>query len=147
MGLIPGLGRSPGDGNSNPLQYLCLENLMDRGAWWAAVHGVANSRARLSRTNTMALLYIYMYVCAYCIYVLYIYIQFSNYNRRKNLPPPSPLWAVICFPVIYTHWSWSSLLECYKRSVCMCAKLFQSYPTLCNPMDCSPQGFSVHMIS
>ena len=45
LSLIPGLGRSPGEGNGNPLQYLCLENLMDRGAWWAAVHGVAKSRA------------------------------------------------------------------------------------------------------
>ena len=45
LGSIPELGRSPGEGNGNPLQYLCLENLMDRGAWWAAVHGVAKSRA------------------------------------------------------------------------------------------------------
>ena len=44
-GLIPGLGRSPGEGNSNPLQYPCLENLMDSGAWWAAVQWVAKSRA------------------------------------------------------------------------------------------------------
>ena len=48
QGLIPGWGRSPGEGNGNPLQYPCLENLMDRGAWWAAVHGVAKSRTRLS---------------------------------------------------------------------------------------------------
>ena len=39
--LIPGLGRSPGLGNGNPLQYSCLENSMDRGAWWAIVHGFA----------------------------------------------------------------------------------------------------------
>ena len=45
---IPGLGRSPGEGNGNPLQYPFLENLMDRGAWWAAVHGVAKSQAVLS---------------------------------------------------------------------------------------------------
>ena len=38
-GLIPGLRRSPGGGNSNPLQYSCLGNPMDRGAWWATVHG------------------------------------------------------------------------------------------------------------
>ena len=44
-GLIPALGRSPGEGNGDPLQYPCLENLMDRGAWWAVVHGVAKSRA------------------------------------------------------------------------------------------------------
>ena len=41
MGSIPGSGRSPGGGNGNPLQYSCLENPMDRGAWWAIVHGVA----------------------------------------------------------------------------------------------------------
>ena len=47
-GSIPGLGRFPGEGNGNPLQYPCLENLTDRGAWWAAVHGVAKSRTQLS---------------------------------------------------------------------------------------------------
>ena len=41
MGSIPGLGRSSGAGYGNPLQYSCLENSMARGAWWAAVHGVA----------------------------------------------------------------------------------------------------------
>ena len=40
VGLIPGMGRSPGEGNGNPLQYSCLANPMDRGAWQAAVHGV-----------------------------------------------------------------------------------------------------------
>ena len=45
---IPGSGRSPGRGHSNALQYSCLENLMDRGAWWATVHRVAKSRTRLS---------------------------------------------------------------------------------------------------
>ena len=48
MGLIPGSGRSPGEGNGNPLQYSCLENLMDRGAWWATVHEVTKSRTRLN---------------------------------------------------------------------------------------------------
>ena len=44
LGSNPGLGRSPGEGNGNPLQYSCLENPMDRGAWWATAHGVAKSR-------------------------------------------------------------------------------------------------------
>ena len=48
-GLIPVWGRSPGEGNGNPLQYSCLENLMDRGAWQATVHGVAKSWTRLSK--------------------------------------------------------------------------------------------------
>ena len=43
VGLIPGLGRSPGEGNGNLLQYSCLENPLDREAWWARVHGVAES--------------------------------------------------------------------------------------------------------
>ena len=45
---IPGSGRYPGEGNGNPFQYSCLEYPMDRGAWWAAVHGVAKSQIRLS---------------------------------------------------------------------------------------------------
>ena len=40
LGLIPVSGRFPGEGNGNPLQYSCLENPMDRGAWWATIHGV-----------------------------------------------------------------------------------------------------------
>ena len=48
VGSIPELGRSPAEGNGNPLQYSCLENSMDRGAWWAKVHGVAKSRTQLS---------------------------------------------------------------------------------------------------
>ena len=47
-GSIPGLGRSPGEGNDNPLQYSCLENPMDRGIWRATVHGVAKSWTQLS---------------------------------------------------------------------------------------------------
>ena len=45
--LVPGSGRSLGEGNGKPPQYSCLENLMDRRAWWAAVHGIAKSRAWL----------------------------------------------------------------------------------------------------
>ena len=54
LGSIPGSGRYPGEGNGNPLQYSCLENRMDRGAWWAAVHGVAKSRTRLSDFTSLA---------------------------------------------------------------------------------------------
>ena len=48
VGSTLGLGRSPGEGNGNPLQYSCLGNPMDRGAWWATVHGVAQSQTRFS---------------------------------------------------------------------------------------------------
>ena len=51
-GLIPGSGGSPGEGNGNPLQHSCLENFMDRGAWWDAVYGVTKSQTRLKRLGT-----------------------------------------------------------------------------------------------
>ena len=47
LGSIPGSGRSPGEGNGNPLQYSCLENPMGGGAWWATIHGVVKSWTRL----------------------------------------------------------------------------------------------------
>ena len=51
MDSVPGLRRAPGEGNGNPLQYSCLENPMDRGAWRAPVHGVAKSRTRLKQQH------------------------------------------------------------------------------------------------
>ena len=50
---IPGWGRSPGEGNGNLLQYSCLENSMNGGAWWATVHGVAKSRTRMSNFTSL----------------------------------------------------------------------------------------------
>ena len=56
-GSVPELGRSPGEGKGNPFQYSCLESSMDRGAWWATVHGVTNSCTQLSdRTCTNCLI-------------------------------------------------------------------------------------------
>ena len=52
LGSIPGSGRYPGEGNGNPLQYSCLENPRDRGAWWAVVYGVAQSWIRLKRLSS-----------------------------------------------------------------------------------------------
>ena len=51
MGLIPGLRRSPEEGNDSPLEYSCLENPTDRGAWWATVHWVTKSQIQLKRLN------------------------------------------------------------------------------------------------
>ena len=53
-GLIPGLGRPHGGRHGNPFQYSCLENPMDRGAWWATVHGIAKNRTLLRRLNKQA---------------------------------------------------------------------------------------------
>ena len=51
LGLIPGLGRSPGEGNGNPLQYSCLESSIDRGAWWATARGVTEELAPTERLS------------------------------------------------------------------------------------------------
>ena len=53
LGLIPGSGRSPGEGNGCPLQYSCLENSTGRGTWWATVLGFAKGQARLKRINML----------------------------------------------------------------------------------------------
>ena len=54
MGSIPGSGRSPGGGPGNRFQYSCLENPVDRGAWWATIHGVTRSRTRLKCLSTQS---------------------------------------------------------------------------------------------
>ena len=64
-GLIPGLGRSPGKGNGNPLEYSCLENPMDRGAWRATVHGIAKSRTRLSDFTQVNIEYVFQVYIEY----------------------------------------------------------------------------------
>ena len=52
VGLIPGWGRSHGEGNGNPLQYSCLENPIDRGVWWGTIHRVAQSQIQLKQLST-----------------------------------------------------------------------------------------------
>ena len=58
-GLIIGPGKSPGEGNGDPLQYYCWGNSMDRGAWWATVHGVTKSQTRLSDLTSLHLFNLY----------------------------------------------------------------------------------------
>ena len=57
MGSVPGSGRAPGGGNDYPLQYSCLENSMDRRAWWATAHGVTKSQTQLTDQTTTAISY------------------------------------------------------------------------------------------
>ena len=64
MGSIPGLGRSLGEGDSSPLQYSCLENSTDRGAWWATLHGVAHSQIQPSaHTCPTTLFFFFKVIC------------------------------------------------------------------------------------
>ena len=69
---IPGLGRSPGEGNGNPIQGSCLENPMDRGTWWAVVHGVSESWTRLSDDHTHT----------FCFYLIIAHIYCSHEIKR-----------------------------------------------------------------
>ena len=84
-GSISGLGRSPGGGNGNPFQCSCLENLMDRGAWWATVYRDAKGQTRLKRHGTQLICNAVLIsavqrsdsVICVCIYIyIYIYILF-----------------------------------------------------------------------
>ena len=70
-GSIPGLGRFPGEWHGNPLQYSCLENLMDRGVWWDTVHRVENSGTPLKRLSMQA-------------QGEYIFFQKIHFNHAKN---------------------------------------------------------------
>ena len=86
-GSIPRSGRSPGEGNGNPLQYSCLENPMDGGAWWAIVHGVAKNRTGLSN---------------------FIHAESILKSRDITLPTKARLVKAMVFPVVmYGCESWT----------------------------------------
>ena len=143
LGSIPGLGRSPGERNGNSLQYSCLQNLMDTGAWWATVHGVAKSPAWLSDfTFTLGKVYANTTGCLLLLLLLSHFscirlcvtpqtanhqappsLGFSRQEHWSGLPFPSPIHES-------EKWKWS-------RSV---------VSNLSNPMDCCPPGSSIHGI-
>ena len=129
-GSIPGSGRSPGEGSGNPLQYSCMENPMDRGAWWVTVYGVAKSRTRLS---DFIRIYIYIYglqnslfsQCSICGTVTNCHLFFTLFVRILLLH---------CLP--------------FQRIACLvlvCSGA-QSCLTLCHLMDCRPPSFPIHGI-
>ena len=97
LGLIPGLGRSPGEGSGYPLQYSALENSMDRGAWRATVHGVAKSPTR--RVNSTFTL---LFVNDICF--------FFKMNIRHFF---MEIHVLLCFPLK------SSLILSFLKSTCM----------------------------
>ena len=81
MGSVPGLGRSFGKGNGNPLQYSCLENPTDREAWWAAVHEVTRVRCNLA-IKYQTYIHIYIYVCFHLLYLSHfaIHLKLTQYG-------------------------------------------------------------------
>ena len=98
LGLIPASGRSPGEGNGYPLQYSCLENSMDRGAWQAIIHGVAKSQTRLSD---------FQYTHTHTHTHIYIYTHMHTYQKR---------WKIIDVEYVFTECFW--IRECLW-SVCV----------------------------
>ena len=88
--LIPGWGRSPGRGHGNQLQYSCLENPMDRGAWRATVHGVAKSRTRLKKLST--------HTHMYTIKLLTFDFSFLKFKKIKK----TLFWSKYLHLVFYT---------------------------------------------
>ena len=88
VGLIPGLGRSPGEVHGNPLQYSCLQNSMDRGAWQATDHGVTKSWTGLCT-------HAHCYYCHYCLFLILFDRKLKNHIiQYLTLDKPfwSPLW-------------------------------------------------------
>ena len=86
-GSIPGLGRSPGERNGNPLQCSCLENSTDRGVWWATVHGVSESETteRLTHhTHTHSMCIQHRILCILIIMVVNGYIHLSKFFKLYN---------------------------------------------------------------
>ena len=75
LGLIPGSGRSPGEGNGNPLQYSFLGNPMDRGAWQATVHRVAKSQTRLSDFTSFLSVFNFLFICGTFVVSLAMHLK------------------------------------------------------------------------
>ena len=81
LGLIPGSGRSLGEGNGNPLWYSCLENPMNGGAWWATVHGVVKSRTRLS---DLTCTFFHFFTCIFTWIKKSLYLDINNLRYADN---------------------------------------------------------------
>ena len=128
LGSIPGLGRSPREGTGKPLQYSCLENPMDGGAWWSTVHGVAKSRTQLSNfTHSLCifkahnffigieLLYKVVLVPAVqWVNQLYVYIYTLPLGPPSYPPAPLPLQAIT------EHWAELPVLySSFPLAICL----------------------------
>ena len=139
-----------GEGNGTPLQYSCLENPMDGGAWWAAVHGVIKSRTRLSDfTFTFHFHALEKEMATHSSVLAW---RVPGMGEPGGLPSMGSHrvghdWSDLA-AVAAAAWSFSEILKHYISShICStaatAAKLHQSCPTLCDPIDGSPPGSSV----
>ena len=99
LGMTPGSGRSPGEGNGYPLQYSCLENSMERGAWWATVQGVTKCQTRLTyRYTDMRDTHTHT-VCKQCACCKWNYLFFL---WMSNIPD---YWGFILYRFLCTSWT------------------------------------------
>ena len=112
LGSIPGLGRSPGEGNGNPLLYSCLENPMDRGAWQATVHGITKSQTWLS--NFHNLLYQDFAIASIDSQIspMYFSILFSTFQQLASL---------------WTLTPWNNLFSWFSRTNTLLVFFFWSF--------------------
>ena len=100
LGSIPGLGRSPGEGNGNPLQYFCLENPMDRGTWWSTLHGATRVRHDIATKPSS------IYFTHDSVYISMLLSQFA---------PPSPSPTMTTSP-----FSTRLISTIFLDSICVC---------------------------
>jgi len=136
--LIPGSGRSSGEGNGNPLQYSCLENPMDRGAWWATVHGVAKSWTRLSThivwSSTSCT--VFFFFLKMCLMFVYLCLVAPGNLPNPGIEPGLPHCRRILYHLNHQGSFMNISFMCYAKSL-------QSCLTLCDPTDGSPPGSPV----
>ena len=126
------------EGNGNPLQYSCLENPMDRGAWWAAVHGVSKSQTRLSDLTF-----------TFHFHALEKAMATHSSVLAWRIPGMEEAWGAAVYGVAQSQTGLKRLSSSSRQLLCglcvlCCAKSLQSCLTLCDPMECSPPGSSVH---
>ena len=115
-GSVPGLGRSPGGGHVNPLQYSCLENPMDREAWWATVHGVAESWTRLEQLSTHAPVCLSFHLFkGICVVSNFLWLQIK---LLYAFDLEADLFASLCHTTVSALLIWVEILWEHKFSFC-----------------------------
>ena len=129
MGLIPGSGRSPGRGNGNPLQYSCLENSMDRGTWYATVHGAAESRTRLSDLAHTHAIGLYG-AAGHSVFAVYSWTGAAYFLLGGRPPHDRRGELLVFYPDLHggergcQHFTWHNILSVHPRPMCQHFPLF-----------------------
>ena len=132
------------------LQYSCLKNPVDRGAWWAAVHGVAQSWTWLMRLSSSSMEFGMDLITLLCL--KWTTNKDLLYSTGNSAQCYVAAWIKVRFGREWTYmytYGWVPSLftwNCQNIVNWLCAESLQSCMTLCNPMDCSPLGSSVHGI-